>query len=439
MSYEEIIKFIKGLPPFIPLKRDDGRPLFDLEAVTELAYRLGNPQDRLKAVHIAGTNGKGSTAEFLSEIMISSGYKTGLFTSPYLKCIREQTKINSEIISKQDFAEVFSYVIEKAEEMKAEGMKVPSEFEMDVCASFLYFAKCKCDIVIIEAGLGGEFDATNIISDPLLCIFTQISRDHMSVLGESLSEIAGVKAGIIKPGCDCLTVKQESEVSAVLEKRAWDRGARLKEAPEPEEVRSDLSGVSFIREICGEDAKATLNVTGSYQALNASLAIDAALILKQDGYPGVTADTIKKGLLNVKRPGRFEVICKDPVIIADGAHNVGGVKALLEGLKQIFPGNYNAGKGFVFVAGVLADKEYDEMIDLVTPHAFMVFTVTPGNVRAMPAKTLAEVFEEHGADAIPEDDISTALDKAKQTATEKGIPVVVFGSLYYMGSLKGEM
>ncbi len=435
MTYDEIINYIEGLPPFVPVKREDGRPLFDLETVTDLAARLDNPQDRFKAVHIAGTNGKGSTAEFLSEIMISSGYKTGLFTSPYLKCIREQTKVNSEIISKKDFAEVFSDVIEKAEEMKAEGMNAPSEFEMDVCASFLYFAKCKCDIVIIEAGLGGEFDATNIISDPLLCIFTQISRDHMSVLGESLSEIAGVKAGIIKPGCDCLTVKQEREVSAILEKRAKEKGALIKEAPAPEEVRSDLSGVSFIKKKYGEDVRLVLSVTGAYQALNAALAAEAALILKQNGYPGVTADTIKKGLLNVKRPGRFEVICKDPVIIADGAHNVGGVEALLEGLKQIFPDKYKEGKGFVFVAGVLADKEYDEMIDLVTPHAFKVFTVTPGNVRAMPAKILAEVFEEHGADAIPEDDISTALDKAKQTATEKGIPVVVFGSLYYMGSL----
>ena len=436
MTYDEVIKYIKSLPPFIPKKTTDGKPLFDLEAVSRLASRFDDPQNKLKCVHIAGTNGKGSVAEFLSEILFKSGYRVGTFTSPYLKDIREQTKVNGDIITEEDFADVFSEVIEASERQISEGHTVPSEFEMDVVMSFLYFLKCGCDICIIEAGLGGEFDATNIINNPLLCVFTPVSRDHEIVLGDSLESIAKIKSGIIKKGCSCISCRQETCVLNVLLKKADENGSDLKVAEEPGNVTSGISGVSFRCCFEGKTETFEIRTSGSYQAGNAALAIAAAEKLKSSGLADISIDTIKKALLNVKRPGRFEILSRDPVVIADGAHNPAGVTAMLDSLKDIFHERYLGGKGFVFVAGVLADKDYEEMLKPVIPHVYKVFTVTPENVRSMPAEKLAEVFSCLGADAQAVENVNEALSKAKSLGVERDIPVVIFGSLYYMGNVR---
>lgn len=435
MNYSEVIKYIQGLPPFVPIKRDDGRPLFDLETVSELAKRVGNPQDKIRCVHIAGTNGKGSTADFLSGIMIKSGYKTGLFTSPYLKDIREQTRINSKPIPEDKFSELFSRVIDKSEEMKAEGLKAPSEFEMDVVMSFLYFFECKCDICIIEAGLGGEFDATNIIKKPKLCVFSPISIDHTSVLGDNVQSIAIIKAGIIKQGCDCLTAKQDSMIFDILKERAQNNGVRLHMTALPENVKASLYGLSFKMKADKETIFLKTKVTGTYQAYNAALAVSAATILKKKGFDNIDIESLKEGLLSVKRPGRFDLISKHPVMIADGAHNAGGVEALLNSLKEIFPESYNKGKGFIFVVGVLADKDYNKMLKAVLPHIYKVYTVTPPNSRAMSAMELADIFIKNNACAIPEKTVNEAINSARDEAIHSGKPVVLFGSLYYMGDV----
>ena len=435
MTYDEIKQYINSLPPFIPKKTTDGRPLFDLDAVSGLASRFDNPQNRLKCVHIAGTNGKGSVADFLSEILIKSGYHVGTFTSPYLKDIREQTKVDGEIITEEEFADVFSEVIAASEKQVSEGYAAPSEFEMDVVASFLYFLKCRCDICIIEAGLGGEFDATNIIADPLMCVFTPISRDHEIVLGENLESIAKIKSGIIKKGSKCISSPQEACVLNVLQKKTDENGSELMVVEKPEKVTSALTGVCFSYFFEGKPETFETRVSGSYQAGNAALAISAAENIKDQGFADIRVDTIKKALLSVKRPGRFELLSRDPLVIADGAHNPAGVNAMLDSLNSLFPERFSVGKGFVFVAGVLADKDYEEMLKPVIPHVYKVFTVTPENIRAVSAFELASIFNSLGTHAEASDTISGAIKKATVVAMEENLPVVVFGSFYYMGKL----
>ena len=447
MKYDEIIEYLKKLPPFIPVKKDDGSLLFDLDTVSELASRLDAPQDMIRCVHIAGTNGKGSAAEFLTHILIESGYRVGTFTSPYLTDMREQIKVDGKMIPEERLGDLFESIIPVAEDMKRESScldvdkdiglryKAPSEFEMTVVAAFLYFYRCKCDICIIEAGLGGEYDATNILSNPLLCLFTNISIDHTAVLGDTLESIAGIKAGIIKPGCECISVQQKEEVNKVLRKRAAEKGVSFQTVLKPSVSETDLSGLSFDTQFEGRKHTFRLSVSGSYQAVNASLAIYAAERLRAKGFKKIFLETVRSGLLLTKRKGRFEVLSRKPPIIADGAHNDGGVKALLESLKEVFPQRYRSGKGFVFIAGVMADKDYNAFLGPVIDRAFKVYTVTPDNVRAMPAKALANVFKSMGADAEASADVKEALLSAIETAMDKDMPVVAFGSLYYIGEL----
>ena len=436
MNYDEIIDHIKRLPPFVPVKKEDGSLLFDLETVSELARRFDDPQDKLRCIHIAGTNGKGSTAEFLSRILTESGYRTGTFTSPYLSDIREQICVNGNMISEDDFADIFSDVIREAGIMAGEGTgNSPSEFEMTVVASFLYFLRCKCDICVIEAGLGGKYDATNIIRDPLMCLFTSISKDHTAVLGESLESIASIKAGIIKPGCECISVEQSPEVYEVLKKSADEKDVPFNTADKPENVNVSLSGVSFSKSFDGEICLFKTQVSGTYQAENASFAIEAAQRLKNKGFNNINTETVRRALYEVKRRGRFEVMNTKPLVITDGAHNEGGVDSLLKTLKAVFPENYDKGKGFVFIAGIMADKDYEKLLAPVIRHIYKVYTVTPENVRAMSANELARIFTRLGADAEPAEDVRSALETAKKTARELDMPVIAFGSLYYIGRL----
>ena len=436
MTFKEVIRYLRSLPPFIPRKTVDGRPLFDLVAVRELAVRLGDPQNKLKCVHIAGTNGKGSVAEFLSEILVKSGYRVGTFTSPYLTDIREQTKINGEIISEDDFSDILSRVIKESEIQIKDGFPAPSEFEMDVVASFLYFLKGGCDVCVIETGLGGKYDASNIIENPLLCIFTEISMDHMTVLGDTLSKIAEVKSGIIKNCSLCVSSHQEENVLKVLQSKVRETGSELRIADGPTDVSADPDGTCFKCVFDGKAERFKTNVTGIYQAENASLAVTASQILKSKGFCKISVESVKSGILSVKRPGRFEILSRNPMVIADGAHNRSGVEALADSLKEIFPERYSDGKGFVFVIGLLEDKEYDEMLKPVLPHVFKAYTVTPGNVRAMSALKLDSILKKSGVRSEAAQSVKRAVKKAMDFGAEYDLPVVIFGSLYYMGEVR---
>ena len=429
MTYAEIMTYISELPPFIPVKRK-GRLLFDLRLVTELVHRLGDPQDKLKCVHIAGTNGKGSVAGFLSAILQESGCRVGTFTSPYLEKITEQFQIDGQVIGESEFAEVMSDVVMVSRDMTREGIGTPSEFEMCTAAAFVMFLKGKCDVCVIEAGLGGEYDATNVIKTPLLSVFTPIDIDHISVLGETLTDIAKVKAGIIKKGCACISARQCDEVMAVLEERARELGADLRVADDAVNVMTSLEGTAFTIKIDGAEEEFSLGVVGAFQAKNAALALIAAMMLKSKGFGGISCENIKRGLLKVKRPGRFEVLRRDPVFIADGAHNPAGVRELSVSLKEIF-----GERKLTFIAGMLADKDVGAMVEPLIPFMKKVYTVEPDNPRAMRAEELQKIFEDRGVEAVAAKKIKRAVECALRDAGSEGA-VVAFGSLYYLGEVR---
>ena len=408
MTYEEAAAYFAGIPPFVPRKVKPGEELFNLDLIRVLLMRLGNPEKKIAAVHITGTNGKGSTSAFLTQMLTEGGYKTGLYTSPAMTRITERIRIGLTEIPEAAFAAYAERVRAEAEKMAADGEGSPSEFEQVTALAFLYFAEEACDIAVIEAGLGGRLDATNVIPAPLLAIFTPVSFDHMEVLGDTLALIAAEKAGIIKPGTGAvLSAPQEEEVLQVLKGRAAEMGVPFYTAGLP-----DID-VPF---------------AGSYQRDNASLAA-AAVRLLADRFP-VSEAAVRRGAETMRWPGRYELLQTDPCVIADGAHNAAGVRTLMESLSGQYPG-----KRFIFITGVLADKQVDEMLDAAAPYAKMFFTVTPDSVRALPAEALCERLRERGLKAEACESAAAAVRRALDAADVSDV-ICAFGSFYFIGKVR---
>ena len=408
MTYEEAAAYFAGIPPFVPRKVKPGEELFNLDLIRVLLMRLGNPEKKIAAVHITGTNGKGSTSAFLTQMLTEGGYKTGLYTSPAMTRITERIRIGLTEIPEAAFAAYAERVRAEAEKMAAAGEGSPSEFEQVTALAFLYFAEEACDIAVIEAGLGGRLDATNVIPAPLLAIFTPVSFDHMEVLGDTLALIAAEKAGIIKLGTGAvLSAPQEEEVLQVLKGRAAEMGVPFYAAGVP-----DID-VSF---------------AGSYQRGNASLAA-AAVRLLADRFP-VSEAAVRRGAETMRWPGRYELLQTDPCVIADGAHNAAGVRTLMESLSGQYPG-----KRFIFITGVLADKQVDEMLDAAAPYAKMFFTVTPDSVRALPAEALCERLRERGLKAEACESAEAAVRRALDAADVSDV-ICAFGSFYFIGKVR---
>ena len=427
MTYDEVNKYFNNLKPFVPVAVKPGELLFDLETVRGLANAMGNPQDKTPCVHITGTNGKGSVAAFISAILKSAGYKTGTFSSPYLSSRTEQIQINGMDISNDDFAGVAGEVIEKAKELPGENEA--SEFEITTVAAFEYFAKEKCDIAVIEVGMGGEYDATNIIKSPLLAVFTSISLEHSQVLGDSVEAIARVKSGIIKEKSDVVAMENAKEVTELLSSKCKSAGGSFTKAFLPENIKCGLSGTEFKCMFDGELQHFKLSSPGYYQTYNASAAICAAEVLNGKGF-NISYKNVREGLLNVKRPARFELLSEKPVFIADGSHNAAAIDAMLFSLKEMFPD-----KKFIFITGVLRDKDYEEMLEPVLGLGKVFFTVTPHSPRGLPADKLAYYLANRGVEACSCDSVNEAVDKALDAAGEDDV-IVAFGSLYYMGELR---
>lgn len=427
MIYKEVNSYFNNLKPFVPVPVKPGELLFDLETVKKLAGEMDDPQDKIPCVHITGTNGKGSTAAFLASILKSAGYKTGTFSSPYLVERTEQIQINGEDITEEEFAVVTGDVIKKAQSLSFE--TEASEFEIITVAAFEFFYREKCDIAIIEVGMGGEYDATNILKAPLLAVFTKISADHTQVLGNSTKEIAKIKSGIIKTGTDVLMYDNEDDVKKIISDRCIASGGKPSVAPLTANITSTVSGTVFEYPFENRSISLKLSTPGSYQVENAGLAVSAAQILKSKGYD-ISEDALRKGLAEVKRAARFEVLRKNPVFIADGSHNPGAIEALVRSLKDIFHG-----KRFIFITGVLADKDFAEMYNPLIGMEKIFYTITPGNPRALPADELAEVLGKKGGNAIAAESTEIAVKKALADADDEDV-IVAFGSLYYMGNLR---
>ena len=384
-----------------------------LQVMEDLCARLGDPQKGLKCVHIAGTNGKGSCAAMASAMLRAAGHRTGLYTSPDLTGPWERMQVDGVYINIPGFARVTARV-----KAACAGLEVPSYFEKMTAAAFLWFSEQACDYVVLETGLGGRLDATNVIETPVVSVIMPIGMDHTAVLGDTLAAIAGEKAGILKSGCPAVTAVQPPEALTVIQDRAMTVGAPLHKV--------DITKLSLLSRFPAgqrfsydgmEDV--FLPLLGRHQAENACAAIEAGRAL------GLDDDAIRAGLRAAQWPCRFELMATDPPFVLDGAHNGHGAAALAAGLKEYFPA-----QRFTMVMGVMADKPWREMLALMEPLAARFICIAPEGPRALPAADLAAAIQTvpaETADTLPE-----ALAKCRA----HGGPVCAFGSLYYIGQLR---
>ncbi len=418
-----------------------------LERIKALLDRLGRPQDSLSFVHVAGTNGKGSTCAYLSSICRAAGLKTGLFTSPYIERFEERIQIDGAAISYDALTAVTRSVRDVAEELAAQTGDHPTEFELMCAVALTFFAQERCDIVVLEVGLGGRLDSTNVIDRAEVDVITRIDLDHTALLGDTLAAIAGEKAAIIKPGAEVVSAPQPPEVRAVIEAAAQEAAVQDADALPPRGsvcfVREqDIAnkGINrengaFIRQFSYKTFdNLQTRLLASYQMENAALALEAALALRKRGWP-ISDGDIRAGIAQTGWPGRFEVIspafAEQSAIVVDGGHNPQGARALAASLRQVFPDQQ-----VVFVMSVLADKDYDAMIEAVGDLAKAFVAVTPNNPRALTAAALEQAIrQQYAGDVSVAQDYDEALALARACATGNDV-LCFFGSLYAIADIK---
>lgn len=397
--------------------------------ISELCRRLGNPQDSLRFIHIAGTNGKGSILAMVSESLTACGYKTGRYLSPTLTDYRERFQINGRMIGKKLFCEYVERLKNICEEMAAEGLSRPTPFEFDTALAFLHFKEKACDAVVLETGMGGEGDATNVITTPMVSVFASISRDHMAFLGNTLSEIAEKKAGIIKEGVPVISTWQEEEVLKEIESACKEKHATLYLADRAslKGVKGTESGILFSYKDYG---RIKLSLRGTCQPANAAAALEVLDCLKNEYGFVLPKEKIKTAFGEITWPGRFEKIGKKPDFYIDGAHNEAAAKSLAETI-----GFYFTNKKIIYIIGVLKDKEYDRIIEAVHSYADSIITVkTPGNERAVDAYELAKAVAVYHKRVTAADSLEEAVEMAYLMAGNDAV-IIAFGSLSYLGEL----
>jgi dihydrofolate synthase/folylpolyglutamate synthase len=390
-----------------------------LDRTLELCRDLGNPQDSLKFIHIAGTNGKGSTSAMLDSVLREAGYRVGLFTSPYIERFNERMRVDGEPISDGLLAEICDTVSPLAKKMKDK----PTEFELITAIAFVYFKMMGCDLVILECGLGGRLDATNVIKTSIASVITGISKDHTAILGHTIENIAGEKAGIIKPCVPVVFGGDSAEALRVISEEAKSKNAPLHTVNHSEIAikNATLSGTKFD---FGSYRDLDISLLGLYQPRNAATVLSVIDIIKNEGF-NIPDEAIYNGLKKAQWKARFEIIRQHPRIIFDGAHNAEGIEAAKSSVKH-----YLGEEKVIAVSGVLADKEYEKIAADISEIADTVFTITPENPRALKAEKYAEVIAQNGTNALPCKDISDALKRAISLAEKMGKTIVILGSLY---------
>lgn len=404
-----------------------------LDRMEELLRRLGNPQDDLKVIHVAGTNGKGSVSKYLEEGLSACGYKMGLYTSPYIETFNERIRYDGADISDEDLEYYGQKVVSAAEAMVADGLDSPTEFEVVTAIAFLYFAGRQADITILEVGLGGIGDSTNVVKSPLASVITSISYDHMAQLGSSLAEIAVNKAGIIKTGCPVIANVPQRDAAKIIARKAYAMGSRLydisgiraavfDETPFSQKVSMELYEKSY--------SDVEISMVGRHQAENLKTALATLEILRKSGAVKLDREALYEGLKRARQPGRFEVISEDPLVIIDGAHNEAGAQALQETMAQHF-----AGKKILLVAGILADKEIDSIVKFLTKITDHIIVTEPDNPRKLAAEKLAEHVADFGVAAEVVSDVEAAVHRAKELADGYGV-ILFAGSLYLIGDVR---
>lgn len=390
----------------------------------ELLEKMGNPEKKLKFVHIAGTNGKGSTAAMTASILSKAGYRTGLYTSPYIYRFHERIQVDGVEISDEDLTEITEYVKPLADSMA----QSPTEFELVCCIAFEYFYRKKCDIVVLEVGMGGAWDATNVIEVPEVAVITNIGLDHTEYLGDTVEKIAETKSGIFKPHGHAVVYRSTSSVEAVYERVCAERDVTLRKADFDGLVLKahTLEGQVFD---CGSRKNLVLPLLGDHQLHNASVVLSIADTLIGEGWK-ISEQNIYDGIRDVRWPGRFDIVCRKPLFIIDGGHNPQCIEALVKNIQD-----YLAGKKVIALTGVLADKDYADMYKPVMPLVDRFVCITPPNPRKLEAEQLARYLRQAGAQAQASESILGGVKKAMDLAGEDGV-VLCFGSLYSIGGIR---
>lgn len=458
MTYNEAMQYIEQV-------QKKGSVL-GLGPVKMLLERLGNPQDKLSVIHVAGTNGKGSICTFLESMYVEEGKRVGRYISPTIHCYLERFQINGNYMEEDTFAKLLVEVIKVLEDMEAEQQPLPTAFEIETAIAFLYFLRENVDIVILETGMGGRLDATNVVAKPLCTVFASIGMDHMQFLGDTIEKIAYEKAGIMKAGCPVVSYPNSSEVINMLKDEFGLHNASWGEDRKDDvSLHNVIGGVvrqedislqnvdktSQEQQICTEFVEISkgditilaetlegsrflykgeeyeIGMSGSYQIYNAVTAIETKLLL--DG------NVVKSGLRKATWEGRFEKISDEPLFIRDGAHNVDGVMALKESLQKHFTNHH-----IIFIIGVLGDKEYESMMEMLCPMAQQVFTITPPVERGLSGEVLCECVGRYCPQVETCADIEQAIKRAKQVyaksiANGEQPVIVAWGSLSYIGQI----
>lgn len=421
MNYEEAINYIEGRAVF------GSRPGF--ERINALLDALDHPEKGIKYVHIAGTNGKGSVCTTTANILSSAGYKTGLFTSPFVSDFRERIMLDGEFIPKDTLVSLCKRVKEITDKLDAEDNS-PTEFEVITAIAFLFYKSVQCDLVVLEVGLGGLLDSTNVIDTPLVSAIVSLSFDHMGVLGNTIEEIAAQKAGIIKPnGVTISAPHQPEKALKVLEDTAKSKNNKFIVA-DPKtitEIHEDING----NQIEYKNQKIILPLIGPHQIDNLSVTLAIIDALKKQGL-SISEIAIKQGIEKTTIPARVEILSKEPLIILDGGHNEDGAHALAKTIKQYI------NKDITLVIGVMADKEVDAVLSHLAPLAKRIVTVTPSNPRALSANELAAKAKAFCNDITAENDPCKGFNLARSTITDKDA-LIVCGSLYLAGDVRAHM
>lgn len=411
--------------------------ILGLERMNSLLKLLGNPQDDLKIIHVAGTNGKGSICRYIYSVLQAGGYKTGLYTSPFLEVFNERIELDGNYISDEDLAVYTDRVLRCVETMTQRGEQSPTEFEVVTAIAFLYFKEKGCDYAIMEVGLGGSGDSTNVCKAPLISVIASISYDHTDRLGNTLAEIAGEKAGIIKEGCPVVTSAEAPEALEVIERKAEELGCMYFETRHvPYTVKSqDLGGSVFDVNIQGVTYEnLEISMLGEHQIKNAICALAALSIIEERGDVSLHRDDIYKGFKAAKQIGRLEVMSaqeKVPVVIIDGAHNPDGAASLRKAMKEYMPD-----KKILMVTGMLADKDTESILREFTAITDRFIATEPENPRKLDSESLKDKIEAMGAscESIPD------CREAVKAAAERGKDfdaVLYAGSLYMIGAIRG--
>lgn len=419
MNYNEALEFIHSRMKF------GSQP--GMERIEALCEAFDNPQDKLKFVHVAGTNGKGSTCTMIANMLQASGYKVGLFTSPFVVDFRERIQINSQMVPHQAFADIVEKIVPVIEELSKRNIE-PTEFEIITAAAFLYFSQENCDIVVLEVGLGGTLDSTNIIKNSEVSVITSISMDHTDILGDTILEIAAHKCGIFKEGGHVVGYPQpDFTVERFIKEKAKEAGCDY--------THSDLARIRLVREeydgstIIYAGCTFKIPLSGKHQIYNFSTAISAINVLKNKGW-NVSAKNMIDGISALKIPARVEIVSEDPLVIIDGGHNAEGVDALCYTLKKHY-----SDKKIIAVFGMMKDKNYKYCAEKLAPLCERIYTTTVSNPRSLTAKELAAELKAYGVKAKPVDDCSKAYEKALKKADKNSV-VLVCGSLYLASDIK---